>query len=115
MSRRPSTADPVPSSPGMSLACEAVAFSYEEGRQKLPALRDVTFGLAPGGSLALLGASGAGKSTLLQVVKGLDEAEAGAVVLDGLQAWRRRLRARSAPDRPRVPDRGAAALRGLGP
>lgn len=85
MSRRPSTADPLPSSPGMSLACEAVAFSYEEGRQKLPALRDVTFGLAPGGSLALLGASGAGKSTLLQVVKGLDEVEAGAVVLDGFR------------------------------
>ncbi len=75
----------IAASPGMSLACEALAFSYEEARERLPALRDVSFSLAPGGSLALLGASGAGKSTLLQVVKGLDEAESGAVVLDGLR------------------------------
>jgi len=68
----------------MSLACEAVAFSYEEAREKLTALRDVTFSVPAGGSLALLGASGAGKSTLLQVVKGLDEVESGAVLLDGL-------------------------------
>ena len=72
-------------SPGMSLACEAVAFSYEEAGAKVPALRDISFRLAAGASLALLGASGAGKSTLLQVVKGLDEAESGAVVLDGLR------------------------------
>jgi cobalt/nickel transport system ATP-binding protein len=72
-------------SSGMSLACEAVAFSYEEGRERLPALRDVAFSVAAGGSLALLGASGAGKSTLLQAVRGLDEVEAGAIVLDGLR------------------------------
>jgi energy-coupling factor transporter ATP-binding protein EcfA2 len=74
----------VAGSPGMSLACEALSFAYEEAQQALPALRDVSFRLAAGGSLALLGASGAGKSTLLQVMKGLDEPEAGAVVLDGL-------------------------------
>ncbi len=76
---------PVTAPPGMSLECDAVAFSYEEAREKLPALRAVTFGVRPGGSLALLGASGAGKSTLLQVIKGLDEAESGAVVLDGIR------------------------------
>lgn len=72
-------------SPGVSLSCEAVAFSYQEARERLPALRDVTFSLRTGGSLALLGASGAGKSTLLQVIKGLDEVESGTVVLDGLR------------------------------
>jgi energy-coupling factor transport system ATP-binding protein len=60
-----------------------VSFSYAEGDTPIPALRDVTFALEPGGSLALLGASGAGKTTLLQVVKGLDEADAGGVLLDG--------------------------------
>jgi energy-coupling factor transporter ATP-binding protein EcfA2 len=70
---------------GMRLACRGVTFSYEEGREAVPAVRDVGFELAAGGSLALLGASGAGKSTLLQLVRGLDGPEAGAVVLDGVE------------------------------
>ena len=70
---------------GMDLACHGVTFSYEEGREAVPAVRDVGFELAAGGSLALLGASGAGKSTLLQLVRGLDEPEAGTVVLDGVE------------------------------
>jgi energy-coupling factor transporter ATP-binding protein EcfA2 len=77
--------DTGPAAHGMSIACEAVAFSYEEAGERLPALHDVSFRVASGGSLALLGASGAGKSTLLQVVKGLDDPEAGAVVLDGVR------------------------------
>ena len=72
--------------PGMAVACRHVSFSYAEGDTAMPALRDVGFELAPGGSLALLGPSGAGKSTLLQVVRGLLSAEAGEVVLDGVGA-----------------------------
>lgn len=68
---------------GMSLVCAGVSFSYREAGVPIPALREVSFSLRAGGSLALLGASGAGKSTLLQVVRGLDDPEAGAVVLDG--------------------------------
>ena len=71
---------------GMALACEGLGFSYEEARAPIPALRSVGFDLAPGRSLALLGASGSGKSTLLQVIKGLDAPEAGRVVLDGAEA-----------------------------
>jgi energy-coupling factor transport system ATP-binding protein len=70
---------------GMSLACRGVTFSYEEGREAVPAVRDVGFELHAGGSLALIGASGAGKSTLLQLIRGLDEPEAGAVLLDGVE------------------------------
>ncbi len=70
-------------SAGMSLAGEAVSFSYEEARAPVPALCDVSFELRAGGSLALMGASGSGKSTLLQVVRGLDAPESGAVLLDG--------------------------------
>ena len=74
-----------PGSPGMSLGCRGVHFSYEEGGAQLPALRGVSFELPAGGSLALLGASGAGKTTLLQVLRGLDRAESGAVLLDGAE------------------------------
>ena len=69
----------------MALSCSDVSFSYEEGGVQLPALRDVSFELPAGGSLALLGASGAGKTTLLQVLRGLDLAESGAVLLDGVE------------------------------
>jgi len=72
-----------PGAAGMSLACGDVSFSYEEARAPIPALRDVSFELRAGGSLALMGASGSGKSTLLQVIRGLDAPESGAVLLDG--------------------------------
>jgi len=71
---------------GMALACRAVGFSYEEARAPIPALRDVTFELDAGRSLALLGSTGSGKSTLLGVIKGLDRPEAGDVLLDGVGA-----------------------------
>ncbi len=75
-----------PGTAGLSLACRGLDFSYAEARAAIPALRDVSFDLEAGRSLALLGASGSGKSTLLQVIKGLDAPEAGAVVLDGAGA-----------------------------
>ena len=71
---------------GLALACRGVSFSYEEARAAIPALRDVSFKLGAGRSLALLGASGSGKSTLLQVIKGLDAPEAGEVLLDDVPA-----------------------------
>jgi energy-coupling factor transport system ATP-binding protein len=67
----------------MTLACADVSFSYEEARAPIAALRDLSFELPAGGSLALMGASGSGKSTLLQVIRGLDAPETGAVLLDG--------------------------------
>jgi energy-coupling factor transporter ATP-binding protein EcfA2 len=71
-----------PRAAGMSLSCRDVSFSYEEARAPIPALRDVSFSLRAGGSLALMGASGSGKSTLLQAIRGLDAPESGAVLLD---------------------------------
>jgi energy-coupling factor transporter ATP-binding protein EcfA2 len=74
-----------PGGAGMGLSCRGVSFCYEEGGERLPALCEVSFELPAGGSLALLGASGAGKTTLLQVLRGLDQAESGAVLLDGVE------------------------------
>ncbi len=72
-----------PDAAGMDLTCRNVSFSYEEARAPIPAVRDVSFELPAGGSVALMGASGSGKSTLLQVVRGLDTPESGLVLLDG--------------------------------
>ncbi len=50
------------------LICEGLSFAYLD---RFPALDDVTFDVAPGETLALLGANGCGKSTLLKVLDGL--------------------------------------------
>lgn len=47
------------------------------------ALRDVTFELTEGRSLAIIGRNGAGKSTLLSLVAGLTAPESGTVEVDG--------------------------------
>lgn len=47
------------------------------------AVRDVTFQIAKGESVALLGANGAGKSTLLSLVAGLARPDAGTVIVNG--------------------------------
>jgi sulfate/thiosulfate transport system ATP-binding protein len=47
------------------------------------ALNDVTVDVPTGSLTALLGPSGSGKSTLLRVIAGLEQPDAGSVVLDG--------------------------------
>jgi branched-chain amino acid transport system ATP-binding protein len=49
----------------------------------LQAVRQVSFELAEGKTLALVGANGAGKSTLLRAIAGAHRAAAGRIVFDG--------------------------------
>jgi ABC-type multidrug transport system fused ATPase/permease subunit len=58
-----------------------VAFSYDERNQ---ALRDVSFELAPGGRVAVLGSDASGKSTLVDILYGLRAPSRGQVLLDGV-------------------------------
>jgi putative ABC transport system ATP-binding protein len=46
---------------------------------------DVTLSVAPGEFVALLGESGVGKSTLLNCIAGLDEADSGRLIVDGIE------------------------------
>jgi len=49
-----------------------------------PLLNGLSFDLAQGEIIALLGTSGSGKSTLLRIIAGLEEAESGVVYWDGV-------------------------------
>lgn len=58
-----------------------VDFAYETG--KSAALHDVTFHLAPGETVAIVGRSGSGKSTLVNLLPRFYEVRSGAVLIDG--------------------------------
>lgn len=57
------------------------------GDHPLTILRDVSFDVAAGESLAIVGASGSGKSTLLGLLAGLDTPSSGSVKLDGIDLF----------------------------
>ena len=59
-----------------------VSFAYP-GRQE-PAIDDISFKVAPGERVALIGKVGSGKTTLQKLVMGLYQPTAGAVLLDGI-------------------------------
>jgi ATP-binding cassette, subfamily B, bacterial len=65
------------------LAFHDVCFAYP-GREGGAVLRDVSFQVAPGETIAIVGPSGAGKSTLFQLALRFYDPGSGAVTLDGV-------------------------------
>ncbi len=64
--------------------CAGVGRTYDDDTVPVHALRDVDFALEAGEWVSLAGPSGSGKSTLLHVIGGLDQPNAGTVVVDGV-------------------------------
>ncbi|WP_213450398.1 ABC transporter ATP-binding protein [Rhizomonospora bruguierae] len=68
---------------GPLLRVRGVHRRFGTGPTAVHALRDVSFDVAAGTMVALVGRSGSGKTTLLNVVGGLDRPDEGTVVIDG--------------------------------
>jgi putative ABC transport system ATP-binding protein len=58
--------------------------SYRRGQQVVQVLENITFEIAQGEFLALMGPSGSGKSTLLNLIAGIDRADSGDIRVGGL-------------------------------
>lgn len=77
------------------ISFENVSFRYASGDD--PAIKNVSFEIELGSTVALVGESGAGKSTIVDLILGLVEPSDGRVVLDGVplsdmrHAWRARV------------------------
>jgi sulfate transport system ATP-binding protein len=74
-------ADATPAAPTREAAARVVGLSKSFRGARV--LDDITFDVAEGESLVLLGASGSGKTTILRIIAGLAEPDTGRVVLHG--------------------------------
>ena len=75
-----SGAVPLPATKG-AVAFDGVSFSYGPDR---PVLRDVSFAVTPGQTVAIVGPSGAGKTTLVNLIPRFYDATSGRVLIDGM-------------------------------
>ena len=58
-----------------------VSFQYEEDK---PVLKNISFKVKPGDTVALVGPTGAGKTTIVNLLTGFYEVEKGEILIDGI-------------------------------
>jgi ATP-binding cassette subfamily B protein len=88
----PASASPVPVTPSISF--RNVSFGYRQDMGKdgsARVLRDISFDIAAGQHVAIVGTSGAGKSTLANLLLRFWDAQAGEVAIGGVPVQRFRL------------------------
>jgi len=66
---------------GIAIEVKGLHHAYAPGHE---VLRDVSFTVAPGERVALVGASGAGKTTLARLIAGIDRPSSGVIRLGGV-------------------------------
>ena len=76
-------ADAPREAPGPILVATGVRKTYRTGAVEVEALRGVDVSVGHGEFLAVMGPSGNGKTTMLNCLSGLDDIDAGTVLVDG--------------------------------
>jgi NitT/TauT family transport system ATP-binding protein len=74
--------EPEPGTPKLSVHAVSKGLRTTRG-DVLPVLDTMSFDVAPGEFVCLLGPSGGGKSTMLNILAGLERPDAGEVLMDG--------------------------------
>lgn len=69
------------------LSVHHVSKTFNSAEGSVSVLDDVSFSIAPGERLAIMGPSGSGKSTLLAILGVLEEPSVGSVTLDGVDPF----------------------------
>lgn len=68
----------------MILELKGIYKEYQQGKMKVPVLKDVNFSMEEGEYVAIMGPSGSGKTTLMNIIGCLDKQTEGTFFLDGV-------------------------------
>lgn len=60
----------------------SISKSFRQAETEISVLRDLSFDVQPGETLAIVGQSGSGKSTLLSLLAGLDQVDKGEILIN---------------------------------